>query len=365
MLNEQAPLVSVSNSNESNQDSDLIKSYLLNEVTDPLLIQGDVLTTLKKIPSESIDMIMTSPPYWNQREYDSGGIGLEKNYREFISLLLEVTIELKRVLKPTGSLWLNMNDTYQNKNLLGIPWRIALKMIDEQGWILRNEVIWNKVKGGMDNSKNKLGNVHETIFHFVKNSSKYFYDIDSVRAKPREVKVINGSIVSATGVSGVSYKRKIELSTELTDEEKANALVALEEMLEKLKRGEYSDFRMVIRGANRITHSDSEKVSGRAKELQTKGYYFLKYHPDGSKPSDVWEILPSTSHKKSKHSASYPIDLCRIPILTTCPKNGVVLDPFVGTGTTCVAAKILGRKSVGIDLSRNYLETAKFRLKNE
>ncbi|OBX75007.1 hypothetical protein A9308_09830 [Moraxella atlantae] len=144
MLNDQVTSLSVSDPAGSNQSSDAIKSYLFNGVIEPLLIQGDVLTILKRIPSESIDMIMTSPPYWNQREYDSGGIGLEKNYQEFINLLLEITVELKRVLKPTGSFWLNMNDTYQNKHLLGIPWRIALKMIDEQGWILRNEGLWYK-----------------------------------------------------------------------------------------------------------------------------------------------------------------------------------------------------------------------------
>ena len=77
---------------------------------------------------------------------------------------------------------------------------------------------------------------------------------------------------------------------------------------------------MIIRGQQRTTHSDSEKVSGRAKEWKkTKGYYFLKYHPNGSKPSDVWDILPEDTQKRDDHFAPYPEDLCKIPILATCP----------------------------------------------
>lgn len=342
-----------------------IEKYKKNSSTEPLFLLGDCLNVLKEIPDESVDTIITSPPYWSQREYENGGIGLEKTLDEFFTSLLHITNELKRVLKPTGSFWLNLGDVYKNKHLLGMPWRFAFKLIDEQNWVLRNEIIWNKVKGGMDNSKDKLGNVHETIFHFVKDPSNYFYSTDEIRSKPRQSKVVNGSIVSATGVSGVKYKRKIELSTELSDEEKSNAFKALNEMLNSLQEGKYSDFRMVIRGANRTTHSNSDKVSGRAKELLTKGFYFLKYHPDGSKPSDVWEILPESFSKNKEHFAPYPVDLCRIPILATCPINGIVLDPFVGTGTTCIAAKILNRKSIGIDISESYLETAIRRVINE
>ncbi|MDV7504686.1 site-specific DNA-methyltransferase [Acinetobacter baumannii] len=344
---------------------DEVENYIKNGSTDPLFLLGNCLHVLKEIPDNSVDTIITSPPYWSQREYENGGIGLEKTLDDFFTNLLQITNELKRVLKPTGSFWLNLGDVYKNKHLLGMPWRFAFKLIDEQNWVLRNEVIWNKVKGGMDNSKDKLGNVHETIFHFVKDPANYFYSTDAIRSKPRQSKVVNGSIVSATGVSGVKYKRKIELSTELSEEEKNNAFKALEEMLKSIQDGKYSDFRMVIRGANRTTHSNSDKVSGRAKELLTKGFYFLKYHPDGSKPSDVWEILPESFSKNKEHFAPYPIDLCRIPILATCPNDGIVLDPFVGTGTTCIAAKLLNRKSIGIDISKSYLDTAIRRVINE
>ena len=169
---------------------------------------------------------MTSPPYWGQRSYAGGGIGLEADYRDYIDHLAAIFVELYRVLKPSGSFWLNLGDTYFNKNLLGIPWRVALRLTDE-GWSLRNSVIWNKVKGGPDNAKDKLRNVHENVFHFVKDAKKYYYNADAVRSKPGTTKVVNGAVVSATGVSGVRYRRQIELSTALDEQEKSKAFAAL------------------------------------------------------------------------------------------------------------------------------------------
>lgn len=337
------------------------KSYVASEDKTPLFLQGDCLSILKKLPDESIDFCMTSPPYWGKRQYSGGGIGLENDYREFIDNLKIIFLEVKRVLKPTGSFWLNIGDSYLNKKQLGIPWRIAIALMDEQGWILRNDVVWNKVKGGLDNAKDKLGNVHEPIFHFVKNP-KYYYNVDAIRTKPKEAKVVNGAIVSATGVSGVRYKRQIELSTALTEEQKRHAFSALDAILQEVSDGKLSDFRMVIKGQQRVTHSDSAKVSGRAKELQERGFYFLKYHPNGSKPSDVWDIIPEdTQQRDDNHFAPYPEDLCKIPLLATCPEDGIALDPFCGTGTTMLVARQLNRKSVGIDISDGYINVAQER----
>ena len=335
--------------------------YLQANSLRPLFLCGDALSIMRQLPTASVDCAMTSPPYWGHREYDGGGIGLEADHREYVDSLLDVFGELRRVLKATGSFWLNIGDSYQNKRLLGIPWRIALRMIDDQGWILRNEVIWNKVKGGPDNSKDKLRNIHEHVFHFVRDASAYYYDADAIRSTPGKTKVVNGAVVSATGVSGVRYKRQIELSTELCEAEKQAAFQALDQVLAGMARGETSDFRMIIRGTQRTTHSDSGSVSGRAKELQQKGFYFLKYHPNGSKPSDVWEIIPEDTQGRAAHFAPYPEDLCKIPILATCPVDGLVLDPFCGTGTTMQVAHSLSRKSVGIDISRTYIQIAKDR----
>lgn len=337
------------------------RSYVRQSSTAPIFFCGGAEHVLREMPDDSIDFAMTSPPYWGKREYENGGIGLEKDYRQYVSNLLTIFGELHRVLKPTGSFWLNVGDSYLQKRLLGIPWRLALAMIDDQGWVLRNDVVWNKVKGGPDNSKDKLRNVHEPLFHFVKQTKGYFYDADAIRSSPKKTQVVNGAVVSATGVSGVRYKRQIELSTVLTEEEKKSAFAALEEILEDVRNGRLADFRMIIRGQQRTTHSDSQQVSGRARDLQMKGYYFLKYHPKGSKPRDVWDILPEDTHGRNSHFAPYPADLCRIPILATCPEGGIALDPFCGTGTTNRVALELNRKSVGIDVSSEYITIAEER----
>lgn len=340
------------------------EQYISQDQIAPLFVLGDARVVLKELPDSSIDCVMTSPPYWGKREYEHGGIGLEKDYRDYVRHLAEMFLELKRVVKPTGSCWLNIGDSYQRKNLLGIPWRVAFELTDKQGWTLRNAVVWNKVKSGMDTTTDRLSNRYELIFHFVKQSKGYYYNVDAIRSKPRAAKVVNGAVVSATGVSGVRYRRQIELSTALSEQEKAAAYEALDKMLADVAAGRVADFRMIIRGQQRTTHSDREKVSGRAKEVREKGFYFLRYHPKGCKPSDVWDILPEDTQRRDLHFASYPVDLCRIPILATCPPEGVVLDPFCGTGTTLYAALALGRKSVGIDISRKYLEIAQERCFN-
>jgi site-specific DNA-methyltransferase (adenine-specific) len=336
---------------------DKLKDYFTSSDLMPLFLEADTYELLQLFPDNCIDCVITSPPYWGHRAYANGGIGLEEKWEDYINKLLLIFREIKRILKPSGSFWLNIGDAYQNKSLVGIPWRIALQMTDRQGWILRNSVVWNKVKGAPDNAKDKLRNVYEPFFHFVK-TSHYFYDVDAIRTKPRQAKVINGAVISATGVSGVRYRRQIELSTALSNSEQINALKALDEVLEEVRAGKISDFRMIIRGQQRTTHSDSSKVSGRARELAENGFYFLRYHPNGSKPSDVWDILPEDTQKRKFHFAPYPEDLCKIPILATCPQSGIVLDPFMGTGTTSLVAYQLQRKSIGIDVSGEYINIA-------
>lgn len=340
-----------------------IREYLAGDRLYPLFITGDSLNMLKTMPAESVDCCITSPPYWQKRQYENGGIGLEPDFEQYIENLLAIVDEVQRVLKKSGSFWLNIGDTYRNKSLLGIPWRIAIKMMD-RGWILRNDVIWNKHKGGLCPNKDRFGSVFENFFFFVKNE-KYYFDADAIRSRPRMSIVKNGAVVSATGVCGVKYKRQIELSTSLSLEEKAEALEQLNKVLDKIRCGEISDFRMVIRNEQRTTHSDSINLSGRAKELKERGFYFLFYNPKGTMPSDVWDIIPEDTQGRKTHFAPYPEELCVIPIKATCPHNGIVLDPFCGTGTTMKVAYELGRKSIGIDLSDEYIKLSKYRLCRE
>jgi DNA modification methylase len=328
---------------------------------EPLFLCGDALQTLRLFPDDSVDCALTSPPYYGHRRYAGGGIGAEGSWRDYAEALGAVAAEVRRVLKPTGSFWLNLGDTYRGKRQLGIPWRVAFHLIDEQGWTLRNSVIWHKVKGSPDASRDKLRNVHELLFHFVLQPKGYYYDADAVRTTPRGAHVENGAVVSATGVSGVRYRRQIELSTALSHAEKAAATEALDAMLAEVGAGRLADFRMVIRGQQRATHSDATAVSGRARELQERGFCFLRYHPGGAKPGDVWDIMPEDTQGRKAHFAPFPADLCRIPILATCPPAGVALDPFCGTGTAMVVARELGRRAIGIDIAEEYLVLARER----
>lgn len=328
---------------------------------EPLFLCGDALETLRLFPDASVDCALTSPPYFGHRRYSNGGIGAEVRWQDYVAALGAVTSELRRVLKPTGSFWLNLGDTYRGKRLLGIPWRVAFHLTDEQDWTLRNSVVWHKVKGGPDTSRDRLRNVHELLFHFVLQPKGYYYDADAVRHAPRTARVENGAVVSATGVRGVRYRRQVELSTALTAAEKAAAAEALDAMLAEVGAGRLADFRMVIRGQQRATHSDATAVSGRARELQKRGFYFLRYHPGGAKPGDVWDILPEDTQGRKAHFAPFPADLCRIPILATCPPGAVLLDPFCGTGTAPLVAQELGRRAIGIDVAEEYLALARER----
>jgi DNA modification methylase len=332
---------------------------------DYTLICGDSMEVLKTIPDETVNCVVTSPPYWNLREYDisdnSNIIGNELNYKEYVETLTKIFNEVRRILTKDGSLWLNLGDKYHNKELLGLPWRVALSLMDN-GWILRNDIIWDQMKG-TQSSKDRLRDVYEHIFHFVK-SKKYYYAHDEIRIAPiKKPKVYNGEVVSATGVSGKKYRKQISESKFLSDEEKILANKALDEILQEISEGKLVDFRMTIRGEQRAFHSDSANISGRAKELDTKGFYFIKMGANGHLPSDIWRIAPEDTWRKDAHYAVFPEELLINPIKATCPVKGIVLDPFSGTGSTVAIALKLNRRGIGIDLSKYYTELAKERIK--
>lgn len=328
------------------------------------LIQGDCLSVMKDMASESVNCIITSPPYWGMRSYDNeedkDEIGNEKSFPQYLEKLISVFHEAKRILSKDGSFWLNLGDKYVNKELLGMPWRVAIALMDD-GWIMRNDVIWHQLKG-TQSCKDRLRDSYEHLFHFVK-SKKYFYDADAILIKPSRLPLVTAdSTTSSTGVSGKKYRKQIRESKELTEQEKKNAEQALDEVLAEIKEGLVNDFRMTIRGEQRAWHSDNVKISGRAKELVNRGFYVMKIHSKGHLPNDVWNIVTEDTWRTDSHCAVYPEELLRIPILSTCPEGGIVLDPFIGTGTTVSAALKLGRRGVGIDLSPKYIKTSKERV---
>ena len=296
---------------------------------------GDSIQVLKQIPDKSVDCVITSPPYWQQRIYeDYDGelddiIGSEKTPEEYVENLMKVIREIYRILKDEGSFWLNIGDKFVNKCLMGMPWRVALEM-QKEGWILRSDIIWDQMKG-TQSCKDRMRDIYEHVFQFVK-KKKYYFDADAVRIVPENnAYEKDGQIISATGVSGKKYFKQIESSKVLSNEEKNNALDALNETLEEMRRGEVVDFRMTIRGEQRTYHSENKKVSGRAKELNEKGYFIMKMRKTGFLPSDIWRIVPEDTWRKDTHCAVFPEELLRTPILSTCPLGGIVLDPFSGT----------------------------------
>ncbi len=327
---------------------------------------GDCISLMGALPDGCIDCVITSPPYWQQRIYeDYDGpleniIGSEPKPEAYVENLMKAIRQVYRVLKPEGTFWLNLGDKFYNKCLMGMPWRVALAM-EAEGWILRSDIIWDQMKG-TQSCKDRFRDMYEHIFQFSK-SRDYYFDADAVRIIPNvDAHEEKGVIISATGVSGKKYFKQIESSSVLTEEEKQNAINALNETLEEMRRGEVVDFRMTVRGEQRTYHSENARVSGRAKELQDKGYFIMKMRKKGFLPSDIWRIVPEDKWRKDTHCAVFPEELLRIPILSTCPRHGIVLDPFSGTGSAVDAAVRLGRRGIGFDLSKQYTEVAKKRL---
>ena len=310
------------------------------------ILTGDSVSVLGKFPAKSVNCTVTSPPYWGQRNYGKlDAIGLEATFESYVQRLLAVFGEVYRVTTDDGSLWLNMGDRYVNKDLVGMPWRVALALKDH-GWILRQDIIWNKIRM-TQSSKDRFRTLHEYIFHFTK-KSRYYFDRDSVLEKHEDKpRYKNGKLTSIYGVTGESYRRTIQDTKNLTAAEKKDANAALDAVLDDMRCGKIVDFRMIIRGHQRPYQGNDDSISGRAKELKNRGYYFKMQKSDGRMPSNIWNIVPEDTHRTDAHCAVYPAELLERPIRATCPPDGIVLDPFMGTGTTIVAALKHGRRGLG------------------
>ena len=285
---------------------------------------------LKTFPDNFFDTIITSPPYWSLRDYGiEGQIGLEPTLNEYLEKMAKVTKELKRVLKPKGIMFWNHGDCYNanwregstktaskiqraNKGSLAFVgkkgskvtkcmalqnYRLLLKMVDEQGWILRNIIIWHKPNHMPESVKDRFSKSYEPVFMLVKNK-KYWCDLDAVR---------------------VPHK--------WADKDKRSLL-------------------------RRVPHKSGKSTMDNCQYSTVA----VGYHPTGKNPGDVWEI--PTQPVKEIHFATFPEKLIEPMIKFGCPKGGVVLDPFMGSGTTGLVARRLGRKFVGIELNPEYIKIA-------
>lgn len=292
-----------------------------------MILQGDALTTLQTLQNESIDLVLTSPPYYGLRNYGvDGQIGLEKTPQQYISNLMNIFVECKRVLKKTGSCWVNISDSYGsakcetkieshhgwlprkeikgfNKSLIGIPERFVIAMTDLGGWIRRNTIIWHKPNSMPSSAKDRF-TVDFEYFYFFTKSQKYYFDTqyEPLLTKPHKP---GNKMVDVDIFNNGAMKRNLEYMKKNPQRVWAN--------------------------------------------------------PNGRMKRCVWSI--TTKPFKEAHFAVFPEKLIETPIKACCPPDdGVVLDPFCGSGTTCLVAKKLGRKYIGIELNPEYIQIANRRL---
>jgi len=273
------------------------------------IVCGDALERLQELPTASIDCTVTSPPYFQQRDYPSRRqIGAEDTSQAFVDRLQTVFAECLRATKDSGSLWIVIGDKYVNGELLGTPWRVALAL-KEVGWRLRSDVIWHKPNAMPSPVRTRPTTDHEYIFFFTK-SKKYFYDADAVR-EPH-----------------VTFTEKSQM------------------------RGGRGHF------GKRGGTPEQGKNAGNA-NLHA-GRWDQAFHPKGRNKRTVWSI--SLSKFREAHFAVFPQKLVETCIRASCPPKGVVCDPFVGSGTTPLVARELGRSYIGIDCVEEYCEMARNRL---
>lgn len=308
------------------------------------ILIGDCREKIELLDDGSIQTIITSPPYFHMRNYnDSRQLGQESDVAEYINALCDVFDKCKPKLKKTGSLFVNVNDKYEHKSLLLIPYRFAQEMI-ARGWVLRNQIMWFKPNFQPSPVKDRLTNTHEPIFHFVQQKKGYDYDLDPIRVPTVDRK-------DSPEVVKKRFQRRIETST-LEPHMKENALADLERLYEEKRIDGGSRLKLADRNI-KASHGGDEKISGRAKELKEKGYYFLTNNPKGKNPGDLFSV--NVKAHRSSHEAVFPAELIRPLILVSTKENDVVCDPFAGYGTTVLVANEMKRVGVGIELNRDFV----------
>jgi len=325
------------------------------------IICGDSLKILKEIPNDSIDLIITSPPYFQQRDYEGIGIGNERTVEEYIDNLLCIFGECVRVLKKSGSIVFNIGDKYVDGNLLLIPYRFAIEVTRKFRVKLVNEVTWVKLNPTPMPHEKKLVPSKEPFFIFVKskeyvfNKDKFLNHLDLFKEMERSMRKqkSNGSRKNI----GKKYFDLIDASS-LTDDQKKKAKEELLEVIKEVREGKIEGFRMKIKGIHSMPYGGQE--GGRKLKIEKQGYSIIRIHGKPMK-KDIIEA-PVETLKGNIHPAVYPEYIIKEFIKLLTNEGDIVLDPFVGSGTTAIAAKKLGRHFIGIDISEKYCKYAMDRL---
>jgi DNA modification methylase len=275
------------------------------------IVRGDAAKVLPAWPDSLVDCIVTSPPYWQQRDYrgQSRQVGREATPAAYVERLTAIFRECRRVLKDSGSLWLVIGDKYQNGAQLGLPWRVALALIND-GWILRADCIWHKPNAMPSSAKSRPTIDHEYVFFFTK-SNDYYYNADAIR-EPH---------VTFTAKSRMKGGRRHFGIRNGTPEAGKN-------------------------GGSVNLHD---------------GRWDQAFHPLGRNKRTVWSI--PLSKFREAHFAVFPESLVETCLLATSPPSGLILDPFCGSGTVPLVARRLGRHYLAIDCVPAYVSMARRRLR--
>ena len=272
-------------------------------------------------------MAITSPPYWSVRRYSGGStLGEEKTPEAYVEALAAELAELPRVLKPGGLALAQPRRHLPREEPRRHPVARSPSGCRTRAGSSGTRSSGTRSRATLTTRRTSSGTSTSTSFTSCARSATSTTPTRSERPRRRRASS-TGRVVTPTGVSGVNYRRQIERSRALSLDEKAAALRALDDALARVRGGGLSDFRMLIRGQQRTTHSEVEEVSGRAAEIAKRGFCVLPYHPKGSKPGDVWQIVPEDTWRTDAHAAVFPADLCRIPILATCPEGGARSRP--------------------------------------
>ena len=320
------------------------------------IVQGDSRVLLKELPAEVVDLVITSPPYYKQRDYCelADEIGNEETVEEYIENLMKVFHECVRVTKPEGNIVFNLGDKRDNSGgLLMVPYRFAIEVLRREPVRLTHIITWVKLNPTPRQFKRRLVSSTEPFFHFTK-SDDYYFDLDNfmkvLHRKRRRNEVSNRL--------GARYFELLE-NAPLSEDEKQKAKEELKKVIREVREGKIASFRMKIRGIHAPAFGGQE--GGRKIQLEKQGFTIIRIHGDAMK-RDVIECHTETI-KGCKHLAIYPEFIVQELIKLLSPKDGIVLDPFIGSGTTAAVAKRLGRRFIGIDINSEYCKYAEERVK--
>lgn len=281
-------------------------------------------------------MCVTSPPYYGLRDYGHDGqIGLEQTPEQYIAAMVEVFRCVRDVLADDGTLWLNLGDSYgKGKQLLGIPWRVALALQGD-GWILRQDIIWNKPNPMPESVRDRCTKAHEYIFLLSK-SGKYFFDSEAIKEP-----------VAASTVARLSQNVEAQRGSDRVPGKTNGPMKAVRSKANSFKR-EGSKREQAIPGQTVGTHRPERTES--------------EYALDTRNRRSVWTV--ATRPYKGAHFATFPPALIEPCILAGSMVGDVVLDPFMGSGTTAQVSLALGRKYFGCELNKEYAQMQNSRIED-